>query len=152
MAEETRTDREDTTREAEQRDETWTQPQMLPSPRDTEGYAFRWIRTSILGEQDNRNVSSAFREGWVPVKAEDYPEMMAINDFKSQFTENIEIGGLLLCKMSREKMKQKREFLDNKAETQMTAVDQSYLRENNPRMPLLPPERSTKIQFGGGER
>jgi hypothetical protein len=29
-------------------------------------------------------------------------------------------------------------------------VDRSYLRENDPRMPLLNPERSTRTTFGRG--
>jgi hypothetical protein len=32
----------------------------------------------------------------------------------------------------------------------MESVDNNYMRENDPRMPLLRPERSTKVQFGGG--
>ncbi len=158
MNEDTRTNREsevranEADREEEKREEPWTPPSLLPTPKPQDGYVFRWIRTRMLGVEDNMNVSKAFREGWEPVKAEDHPELMGMNDFRSQFSENFEQGGLLLCKMSEEKMKQKREYLSRKADSQMEAVDNSFMRENNPRMPLLKPERSTKVTFGGGER
>jgi len=158
MDEETRTVRADesrameTDREAEAREEPWSFPSLLPTPTPHDGFVFRWIRTRLLGNEDNMNVSRAFREGWEPVKASDFPEMKTLNDYRSQFSDNIEQGGLLLCKMSEEKIQQKREFLKEKSENQMEAVDNSFLRENNPRMPLLRPERSTKVTFGGGER
>jgi len=39
------------------------------------------------------------REGWEPVKAEDHPELMMVGNEK---TGNVEIGGLMLCKMAAE--------------------------------------------------
>ena len=35
---------------------------------------------------------------------------------------------------------------------QMQAVDNSYMRESDPRMPVLPPDRKTRVTFGGGKR
>ena len=116
MDEETRTVRADESRamepdrEAETREESWAPPSLLPTPAPHDGFVFRWIRTRLLGTEANMNVSRSFREGWEPVKASDFPEMRALNDYRSQFADNIEQGGLLLCKMSEEKMKQKREF------------------------------------------
>jgi hypothetical protein len=34
------------------------------------------------------------------------------------------------------------------AANQMQSVDNGFLRENDPRMPLLKPERSTRTTFG----
>jgi hypothetical protein len=36
------------------------------------------------------------------------------------------------------------------AQKQMESVDNNYLRENDPRMPLLRPEKSTRTTFGKG--
>jgi hypothetical protein len=36
------------------------------------------------------------------------------------------------------------------AQRQMESVDNNYMRENDPRMPVLRPERSTKVTFGSG--
>ena len=40
-------------------------------------------------------------------------------------------------------------YYQDMAQTQMEGVDRNYLRENDPRMPLLNPERNTKVKFGG---
>lgn len=89
-----------------------------------------------------------FREGWEPVKAEDHPELMLESDMGSKFKGNIEVGGLLLCKAPEGKMRARSKHFQKVADNQMESVDNNYLRENDPRMPLLDPERSTRTTFG----
>jgi len=91
-----------------------------------------------------------FREGWQPVRADDHPELMLQSDIGSRFEGNIEVGGLLLCKAPEEKMAARARHYQNVAEQQMSSVDNNYLRENDPRMPMLSPERSTRTTFGRG--
>jgi hypothetical protein len=90
-----------------------------------------------------------FREGWQPVKAEDHPELQLTSDIGSQFEGNIEVGGLLLCKAPEEKMKARERHFDQLASQQMQSVDNNFLRENDPRMPLLQPERSSRVSSFG---
>ena len=82
------------------------------------------------------------------MKAEDYPEMLLESDIGSRFEGNIEVGGLLLCRAPKERMEQRNEYFKNMAENQMESVDNNFLRENDPRMPLMKPERSTRTTFG----
>jgi len=89
-----------------------------------------------------------FREGWEPVKAEDHPELMLESDMGSNFKGNVEVGGLLLCKAPAGKMRARSKHFQQVADNQMESVDNNYLRENDPRMPLLDPERSTRTTFG----
>ena len=89
-----------------------------------------------------------FREGWEPCKSEDYPELKLRSDLGSQFEGNIEVGGLLLCKAPKEKMEARDRHFQQVAASQMQSVDNGFLRENDPRMPLLKPERSTRTTFG----
>jgi hypothetical protein len=35
------------------------------------------------------------------------------------------------------------------AKDQMDSVDNTYLSENDPRMPMSKPERTTRVKFGG---
>ena len=70
---ENRLARELENRDATQRKMTWTPPQTLPEPEPREGWGFRWIRVSIMGQADPTNTSAKFREGWEPEKAEDQP-------------------------------------------------------------------------------
>ena len=148
MAEQ-RTKRDAESREVEQRpSDSWIPASVLPNPTPQEGWVFRWVRTSTLGHADNTNVSQKFREGWVPVKAEDHPELEVMSDIDSRFKGNIEIGGLLLCKAPEAKVKQREEYFEQMAASQMESVDNNFLKQNDPRMPVLNPERSTRTSFG----
>jgi hypothetical protein len=73
---------------------------------------------------------------------------MLQSDINSQFEGNIEVGGLLLCKAPEELMAQRTQHYQSVAENQMASVDNNYLRESDPRMPMLNPERSTRTTFG----
>ena len=136
--------REDSVRE----DDSWIPSSVLPTPAPQDGWRFMWIRTSIMGNPDNTNVSKKFRDGWTPVKREDHPEIVGQSDINSQFEGNIEQGGLLLCKAPEEKIRSRTEYHEGINKKQMESVDRNYLRENDPRMPMLRPERSTRTTFG----
>lgn len=145
-----RTPRESSTRENTERKKTWTPASRIPDPALDDQYSYRWIRTSTLGQADNTNVSAKFREGWEPVRAEDHPELQVMSDIDSRFEGNVEVGGLLLCKNSKETVGERKAYYQEQAQRQMESVDNNYLRENDPRMPLLRPEKSTKVSFGSG--
>ena len=96
---ENRIARELESRSNKERPKTWQPASTLPEPDKQPGYAYRWIRVSSLGQHDARNISSKFREGWEPVRIEEQPQFKAIVDSKSEFKDNIEVAGLLLCKI-----------------------------------------------------
>tara|TARA_R100001594_G_scaffold105334_1_gene139917 strand:+ start:690 stop:1004 length:315 start_codon:yes stop_codon:yes gene_type:complete len=102
----------------------------------------------MRGEADNINVSQAMREGWEPVLASDYPELMVISDRDSQYPDNVLIGGLLLCSRPSEIGKQIELHAMKEIDDQMEAVDRNYFREQDARMPMLQPERRSRISFG----
>ena len=139
-----RTSRTSETREESKRKVSWQRPSMLPTPEPRDGIEYRWIRTATLGNMDNTNVSSRFREGWTPVRKEDHPNLHVVSDIDSRFQDNIEVGGLLLCQNSAEKVQARIDAQLQQAKSQMQAVDNSYLRQSDPRMPVLNPERSTR--------
>lgn len=143
-----RTPRNVETREAEKRKVTWERPSMLPTPEARDGITYRWIRTSTLGNADNTNVSSRFREGWTPVRADDHKNLQIVSDIDSRFKDNLEVGGLLLCQIATEKVEARMDAQRRMAESQMNAVDNNYLKNSDPRMPVLRPERATRTSFG----
>lgn len=128
--------------------DSWKPASVIPDPEPQDGWVFRWVRTSILGQTDATHTSRMFREGWEPVRAEDHPELMLESDMGSKFKGNIEVGGLLLCKAPEGKMRARSKHFQKVADNQMESVDNNYLRENDPRMPLLDSERSTRTTFG----
>jgi len=146
-----RTTRDQETRTETQRAKRWVQPTGLPTPQPEEGYSFRWVRTALLGQFDPTNTSAKFREGWEPVKADSQPHMHVFADPNSRFKGNIEIGGLLLCKIPKEFMEQRAAFYNKASVDQMNAVDNSFMQQNDARMPLFKDNR-TSVTFGSGTK
>jgi hypothetical protein len=143
-----RTPRENQTRDKAERKKSWTRPSALPTPEPRDGLHYRWVRTSMLGASDNPNVSRRFREGYTPVKAVDHPEMQLLSDVDSRFPDNIEVGGLMLCAIDKDIAEDRSEQQLQASQQQMEAVDNNYLRQSDPRMPVLRPERNTRTSFG----
>ncbi len=147
---ETRVAREHEDRTSMKRPESWAPAGGLPEPERQPGYAYRWIRVSMVEQQDAKNVSAKFREGWEPVRIEEQPKLSFLSDPNSRFKDNIEIGGLLLCKIPTEFMDQRRDYFANKNRAQIDSVDNNFMRENDSRMPLFREKRST-TSFGKGK-
>ena len=141
-----RTPRDVTPREKETR-YVYVPPSTLPDPTPEPGYGYRWIATHVGGIADHSNVSKKTREGWEPVKAVDHPELM----LPASANGNVEIGGLMLCKMPVEKIIARNDHFTNQAERQMESVDNNLMRQNDPRMPLFN-ERKTEVKFGKGAK
>jgi hypothetical protein len=102
-----------------------------------------------LGTADPSNISSKLREGYEPCKAEDYPELMMHASTEGRFKGNVEVGGLLLCRIPEEFLKQRAAYYEKQNKDQMESVDNNFLRQSDPRMPLFS-EKKTKVTFGSG--
>ena len=144
-----RLQRELESRNQSERPKQWSQPELLPEPDKQPGYAYRWIRVSTLNQADPRNLSGKLREGWEPVGVEEQPKFQLLIDPNSRFKDNIEIGGLLLCKTPEEFVNQRNTHYQKQAENQMDAVDSTLMRQSDSRMPLFK-ERSSSTTFGKG--
>jgi hypothetical protein len=136
-----------TMRASEMRPQKWMPAELLPEPVRDPGYAYRWIRVSTLNTADPRNVSAKLREGWEPVKAEEQPEMQLLSDPNSRYKDNIEIGGLLLCKTPVEFVEQRTAYIEGQTQAQTDAVDNNMMRQSDPRMPMFK-ERKSTTSFG----
>lgn len=119
----------------------------LPDPTPEPGYTYRWVATHILGQSDPTNVSRKMRDGYEPVKAVDHPELMLPGNEK---TGNVEIGGLMLCKIPTERAVAMAEYYAGQNQMQMESVDNTFLRQNDPRMPLFADRKSTTTRGGFG--
>lgn len=144
---EVRTPRDLTSREKQAR-YVYAPPSALPDPEPQPGYVYRWIATHVMGQADPTNVSKKLREGWEPVKAEDHPELMLLGSKSG----NVEIGGLMLCKMAKEKAQARDEYYAQQTKAQSDSVDNNFMRQNDPRMPLFADRQSTSSRgkFGSG--
>ena len=145
----TRPPREIAKREQEVRNEDWTPPNILPDPHPKDGWTFKWVRTSTLGRDDPMNYSKKLREGWSPVPIDECPEMEhLVLDPSPRFEGKVEVGGLLLCRMPTGRAAQRNEYYTKQSKDAMRSVDQSLLKESNPRMPISQPDRKSRVTFG----
>jgi hypothetical protein len=78
------------------------------------------------------------------------PQFEQLVDKNTKFKDNIEIGGLLLCKIPNDFVEQRMAYFAKKSGDQMAAVDNNLMKENDPRMPLFKERRST-TSFGNGK-
>ncbi len=147
---ENRTPRELESRQQTERPKQWMPAELLPEPDKQPGFSYRWIRVSMLNNADPRNLSQKIREGWEPVKVEEQPKFKLLVDPNSRYQGNIEIGGLLLCKTPTEFVQQRNAYYQKQTDAQASAVDNSFMRENDARMPLFS-ERKSSTSFGKGK-
>ena len=84
-----------------------------------------------------------------PVAIEEQPKFQMLIDPDSRFKNNIEIGGLLLCKCPSEFMEQRDDHFTKFTKAQAEAVDNSLMRQSDPRMPLFR-ENKSSTSFGKG--
>lgn len=143
MANNNRTPREIETRQQEARPMAWKPPELLPEPDKQAGFAYRWVRVSMLNNADPRNLSSKLREGWEPVRAEEQPKYGMLTDPDSRYKDNIEIGGLLLCKRPEEFGQQQAAYYAKMTKEQADAVDNNLMRQSDARMPIFKEGKST---------
>lgn len=148
--EQNRKPRSTETRVTTERPKQWAPAELLPEPDKQAGFAYRWIRVSMLNNADPRNLSAKLREGWEPVRAEEQPALQLLVDPNSRFKDNIEVGGLLLCKTPIEFVEQRNAHFQKITDDQTTAVDNNLMRANDPRMPLFNDKKSS-VSFGKGK-
>lgn len=146
---EPRVARENEVRASSKRQEKWAPPSILPEPDKQPGFSYRWVRVSTLDKSDPQNISSKLREGYEPVKIEEQPHFQMFIDPNSRFKGNIEVAGLLLCKIPVEFIEQRNEHYSRQTQAQAESVDNNFMKENDPRMPLFR-ERKSKVSFGKG--
>jgi hypothetical protein len=149
MAENNRLKRELESRATQERPKQWAPAELLPEPDKEAGFAYRWIRVATLNQADPRNLSAKLREGWEPVRIEEQPKFQLLVDPNSRYKDNIEIGGLLLCKTPSEFVEQRNDHYAKQTQAQTEAVDNNLMRQSDPRMPIFQ-ERKSSSSFGKG--
>jgi hypothetical protein len=138
------------TRASQTRRTPWTPPSMLDAPNAPPGYQFRWIREATRGIDDKSNMSKRIREGYEPVRAEDYPDFEAPTIESGSNKGVIGVGGLILAKVPVETAAERNAYFKDQADSAMQGVDQNYMRESDARMPIKDSDiqRTSKVAFG----
>ena len=156
--EDNRSTRNSDTRETNTRPKAWKMPSALELPEEavelakSQGISYRWVRESVLGQDDKTNVSKRFREGFEVVKPDELPgyhDLPTVDD--GRHAGVIGVGGLILCKIDKEIADQRNDFFEQQTNNQMSAVENDLMREENPAMPISK-EIKSRVTFGGGNK
>ena len=147
----TRTPRASATRETQTRRKPWAPPSHLDAPPAPEGYVHRWVRVAMRGEEDKMNVHNRLREGWEPVRADEYPDYQAPVIDDGRYAGVIGQGGLMLCRLPVETAQERSAYYGTRTREQMVAVDQDLMKEQHPSMPINQ-TRQSRVSFGGRAR
>jgi hypothetical protein len=124
----------------------WRPPSMLETPPAPEGYTYRWIRA------EKKNVMSRLREGFELVHTDEIGdfELPSIDDGKHAGV--VAVGGLLLAKIPNETRDERNAYFSERAQQQQEAIDNDLMKESDPSSPMLKPQRTSSVTFGGGKR
>ena len=129
------------------RKKQWMPPSSLDAPPAPNGYKHRWIRTHLRGDDDQMNVHQRLREGYEPVRSDEYPDQQFASVEEGKHEGVIGNGGLMLARIPEETVEERTEYFRDQTRNQMTAVDQDLMKEQHPSMPIEKSRRS-KVTFG----
>ena len=137
-----------TSRTHQKRKVTYTPPSYLDAPKpNDDGIKYRWLRASMGGEDDARNISKRKREGYEFVRKEEHPDYDVPVHESGKYAGVIGSGDLVLAKIPVEMAEAKKEYYESKTQTQTQAVDADILKEQHPSMPVTQ-QRKSSISFG----
>ena len=97
---------------------------------------------------DKTNVHKRRQEGYDLVRAEEYPEYSGPVVDEGRNAGIIGVGGLVLARIPEELAEQRNQHYQKTTQNQMDAVDRDWMRENNPAMPKMAPQRKSSVSFG----
>ena len=147
---ESREPREAQTREKKVVRKPWAPPSALDAPKPPEGHVHSWVILEVRGQDDRKNVMARLREGWEPVRADEYPDFESPIVEQGKFEGVIGVGGLILCRIPIETVQEREAFFASKTQNQMDAVDNDMLRDgSHPSMSISRPERQSRVTIGG---
>ena len=144
---ENRQPREAQTREKTSQRRPWAPPSALDAPQPPEGYVHRWVRSEVRG-YDRKNFSARLREGWEPVRSDEYPDFEYPALDSGRYEGVIGVGGLILCRIPVESVNERSEYFKARTRDQMESVDNDLMKEENPAMPINK-NRQSRVTFGG---
>ena len=148
-----KTPRAASTRESSSRRKPWTPPSSLDAPPPPEGYIHRWIRESVMGYDDRKNISGRLREGFELVRGDEYPDFESPVMDSGKYEGVFGVGGLLLARIPDETIAERTAYFEKRNSDLQEAVDHDLLRENaHSTMVIGKPERQSRVTFGSRQK
>ena len=147
-----RNSRDSETHAKSPRRKPWRPVRKLDTPPAPPGYTYRWIRESMLGQEDRANVSRRLREGWELVRGTDLPSdwQLPTADDHSRNAGIVSNEGLLLAKIPDETIQERHDYYQGKSQDAVNALDNSMFNETRKdgRYVKYDPKRDSRVSFG----
>ncbi len=142
-----------TPRTAEERDAMFRElnlqgSRLLPTPSKRPNIDYRYVRVASHGTIDNMNHSQALRDKWVPVQAEEVPELGMILSDVGSAEGNVVFGGMMLCKRPSWIGDKVKEEASEQSRRQVESVDEGFLEDQHDSMRKFS-DNTTQVSFGG---
>jgi len=147
----TRSSRESGAHDNQARRKPWRLTRKLETPPAPPGYAYRWIRESMMGVEDRANVSRRIREGWELVRGTELPAEWELPTMDAGRNEGVVYNeGLLLAKMPIETIEERTEYYQGRADQAKQALDNNMFNDSrsDSRYVKYEPNRSSRVTFG----
>ena len=116
-------------------EEVYRPPNMLDIPEfdDSDQYVYRWLRVSLGGEEDAKNIMMRLREGWTFVKLDELKDASAFHVVDAQkgsshLENTVRIADVALAKLPRAKAEAYYKYIDSLNDKQATPLTQSRLK------------------------
>ena len=147
----TRQSRESENHANNTRRKPWTPVRKLETPEAPEGYEYRWIRESMLGQEDRSNVSKRLREGWELVRGTDLPQEFVLPTLDDGRHAGIVYNdGLLLAKIPVETKQERNAYYESQTAKSKEALDNNVFNESrkDSRYVQYDSKRESNVTFG----
>jgi hypothetical protein len=133
------------------RRQPWRPVRKLETPPAPEGYEYRWIRESMLGQEDKANVARRIREGWELVRGTDLPaEYSYPTADTGRHAGLVYSEGLLLAKIPTETREERNAYYEDQARMKKEALDNTMFNESrkDSRYVKYDSDRKSNVTFG----
>jgi hypothetical protein len=145
-----RQSRTDNERDRDSRLNTYERPNWLDIPEHVKdsffdkGFALKWIRISVRGEEDTKNIGVRLNEGWEFVTEEECPDMA--RNFKGLDTGRLSgcviRGDVALAKIPLELREDRLNRAAERTRILNEAVNNNLMRDNDSRAPITNASRT----------
>lgn len=102
----------------------WVRPSSLEAPPEREGKTQRWVRKSLFGADDPKNLNRSWREGWRPRPPETLPEDWRVfATFANKSEGMIVVDDLILMEIDSDILEAKKRAIARNTELQIASVE-----------------------------
>lgn len=126
----------------------YIRPSALDAPDPREGMTQRWVRCSVRGEADPRNLNQRMREGWRARHPDTLPEDWSAFAPADKTNGQIKVDDLVLMEIPTKVLAQRKAYTDEQTRRQMQGVEHDLERSQMPGHPITK-EHKTSVTHPG---